>query len=96
LPGRRADASSPRPVGSSGQAAARITLQLLGAGYKVVAGAPDAAAAQAALEFAKKYEVVSKEQVGRGRGRAALPVLLQRAARAALHIACQPAPLDAA
>ncbi len=51
-------------AGSSGQTASRIILQLLEAGYKVVAGAPDAEQATRAVAFAKKYEILTKEQVG--------------------------------
>jgi hypothetical protein len=52
--------------GSSGQTASRIILQLLMAGYNVVAGAPDAEQAARAVAFGKKYEILSKDQVGRG------------------------------
>lgn len=50
--------------GFHGQTASRIILQLLMAGYNVVAGAPDAEQAARAVAFAKKYEIISKEQVG--------------------------------
>jgi hypothetical protein len=55
-----------RISGSSGQTASRIILQLLMAGYNIVAGAPDAEQAARAVAFAKKYEILSKDQVGLG------------------------------
>ncbi|KAK9867559.1 hypothetical protein WJX84_011039 [Apatococcus fuscideae] len=52
-------------AGAAGQLGVRVVLQLIDAGFKVVAGVPDLEEAQAQLNFAKTYELIKKDNLSK-------------------------------